>query len=144
MKKCQIKNSETSEISYISEIFRVFLFPSFWFCTTANIENSDLKILEKIFWDFWVSWVFSLACFDIINSKHTFDAWTERAQSWIWWSNTIARCIMACSLTPIRCNSFWWSIITMRWYKAIVFTTTTMACFLTTRCNFHLSIITLW
>ena len=82
MKKCQIKNSETSEISYISEIFRVFLFPSFWFCTTADIENLDLKILEKFIWDFWVFWIFSLACFDIINSKHTFDTWTERAQSY--------------------------------------------------------------
>ena len=42
MKKWQIENSETSEISEI--LFRVFLFPSFRFCPTAKIENSDLKI----------------------------------------------------------------------------------------------------
>ena len=49
MKKWQIENSETSEISEISEIlFRVFLFPSFRFCPIAKIENSDLKISEKI------------------------------------------------------------------------------------------------
>ena len=50
MKKWQIENSEKSEISEISEeLFRVFLFPSFRFCPTAKIENSDLKIVEKIF-----------------------------------------------------------------------------------------------
>ena len=49
MKNWQIGNSETLEISEISEIlFRVFLFPSFRFCPTAKIENSDLKISEKI------------------------------------------------------------------------------------------------
>ena len=49
MKKWQIENSEKSEISEISEkLFPVFLFPSFQFCPTAKIENSDLKILEKI------------------------------------------------------------------------------------------------
>ena len=48
MKKWQIKNLETLEISEISEIlFQVFLFLSFWFCPTAKIENSDLKILIK-------------------------------------------------------------------------------------------------
>ena len=50
MKKWQIENSEKSEISEISEeLFRVFLFPSFRFCPTAKIENSDLKIVEKFF-----------------------------------------------------------------------------------------------
>ena len=50
MKKWQIENSEKSEISEISEkLFQVFLFPSFRFCSTAKIENSDLKILEKNF-----------------------------------------------------------------------------------------------
>ena len=49
MKKWQIENSEKSEISEISEkLFPVFLFPSFRFCPTPKIENSDLKILEKI------------------------------------------------------------------------------------------------
>ena len=46
MKKWQIENSETSEISEI--LFRVFLFPSVWFCPTAKIENLDLKISKKI------------------------------------------------------------------------------------------------
>ena len=46
MKKWQIENSETSEISEI--LFRVFLFPSFRFCPIAKIQNSDLKISEKI------------------------------------------------------------------------------------------------
>ena len=53
MKKWQIENSEKSEISEILEkLFWVFWFPSFRFCPTAKIENSDLKILEKNFWDF--------------------------------------------------------------------------------------------
>ena len=59
MKKWQIENSETPEISEISEIlFRVFLFPSFQFCLIAKIENSDLKISEK---NFRVFQVFYLA-----------------------------------------------------------------------------------
>ena len=50
MKKWQIENSETSEISEIWEIlFRVFLFPSFRFCPIPKIENSDLKTSEKRF-----------------------------------------------------------------------------------------------
>ena len=65
MKKWQIENSETSEISDILEIlFRVFLFPSFRFCPKAKIENSDLKISEekfRVFRDFWVFRVFDLA-----------------------------------------------------------------------------------
>ena len=56
MKKWQIENSETSEISEI--LFRVFLFPSFRFCPIAKIENSDLKISEK---NFRVFRVFDLA-----------------------------------------------------------------------------------
>ena len=53
MKKWQIENSERSEILEILEkLFRVFLFPSFRFCPTAKIENSDLKLLEKNFRDF--------------------------------------------------------------------------------------------
>ena len=48
--KGQVKNSEKSEILEISEIlFPVFLSPSFRFCSTAKIENSDLKISEKNF-----------------------------------------------------------------------------------------------
>ena len=62
MKKWQIENTETSEISGISEIlFRVFSFPSFRFCPTAKIENSDLKISDKnfrVFRDFRVFRVF--------------------------------------------------------------------------------------
>ena len=50
MKKWHIKNSEKSEIS--EKLFRVVLFPSFQFYTTAKTENSDLKILEKNFRDF--------------------------------------------------------------------------------------------
>ena len=56
MKKWQIENSETSEISEI--LFRVFLFPSFRFCPTAKIENSNLKLSEK---NFRVFRVFDLA-----------------------------------------------------------------------------------
>ena len=53
MKKRQIENSEKLEISEISKkLFRPFLFPSFRFCPTAKIENSDLEILKKIFRDF--------------------------------------------------------------------------------------------
>ena len=59
MKKWQIENSETSEISEM--LFRVFLFPSFRFCSTAKIENSDLKFLEKNFRDFRGFRVFDLA-----------------------------------------------------------------------------------
>ena len=59
MKKWQIENSEISEISEI--LFRVFLFPSFRFCPTAKIENSDLKISEKNFRDFQGFQVFDLA-----------------------------------------------------------------------------------
>ena len=54
MKKWQIEISEKSEISEIWEkLFRLFLFPSFRFCPTAKIENSDWKFLEKYFRDFW-------------------------------------------------------------------------------------------
>ena len=62
MKKWQIENSETSEISEI--LFRIFLFPSFRFFPIAKIENSDLKISEKnfrVFRDFLVFRVFDLA-----------------------------------------------------------------------------------
>ena len=50
MKKWRMENSEKSEISEISEkLFRVFFFPSFLFCPTAKIKNSDLKIPGKKF-----------------------------------------------------------------------------------------------
>ena len=49
-KKGQFENSETSEIS--EKLFRAIFFPSFQFCPRAEIENSDLKIPEKNFWDF--------------------------------------------------------------------------------------------
>ena len=62
MKKWQIENSKTSEISEILEIlFRVLLFPSFAVCPIAKIENSDLKISDKNFRDFRVFRVFDLA-----------------------------------------------------------------------------------
>ena len=55
MKKWQIEISEKSEISEIWEkLFRLFLFPSFRFCPTAKIENSDWKFLEKDFRGFQV------------------------------------------------------------------------------------------
>ena len=48
MKKWQIEKSEKPEISKILEkLFRVFLFPSFRFCPTGEIENSYLKVSEK-------------------------------------------------------------------------------------------------
>ena len=50
MKKWQIEKSEKLEIS--EKLFRVFLFSSLQFCPTAEIENLDLKILEKNFRDF--------------------------------------------------------------------------------------------
>ena len=59
MKKWQIENFEKLEI--LEKLFQMFLFPSFWFCPTAKMENSDLKISEKNFWDFWGFWVFYLA-----------------------------------------------------------------------------------
>ena len=59
MKKWQIENSETSEISEI--LFRVFLFPSFRFCPVAKIENSELQISEKNFRVLRVFRVFDLA-----------------------------------------------------------------------------------
>ena len=62
MKKWQIENSEKSEILEISEkLFQVFFFPSFRFCPTAKIENSDLKISKKMFRDFRGFRVFDLA-----------------------------------------------------------------------------------
>ena len=63
MKKWQIENSETSEISEILDLlFRVILFPSFRFCPTAKIENSDLKISKKNF-----------RVFDLTLNRHGFD-----------------------------------------------------------------------
>ena len=68
MKKWQIENLEISEI-----LFRVFLFPSFRFCTIAKIENSDLKTSEKNFRVFRDFQVFDLANFTVffylINKK---------------------------------------------------------------------------
>ena len=62
MKKWQIENSEKSEKSEISEkLPRVFLFPSFRFCPTAKIENSDLKFSEKNFLNFRGFRVFDMA-----------------------------------------------------------------------------------
>ena len=73
MKMWQIENLEKSEISKIStKLFRVFLFPSFRFCPTAKIKNSDLKILEKNFQDFGdfqVFRVFDLAV-KLLNTKN--------------------------------------------------------------------------
>ena len=82
MKKWQIENLETSEISEISEIlFRVFLFPSFRFCPTAKIKNSDLKISGKNFRDFRDFrgfYVFDLANTNAINLwTHEITVWTE-------------------------------------------------------------------
>ena len=47
MQKWQIENSEKPEI--LEKLFQVSLFPSFRFCPTAKIENSDLKISGKNF-----------------------------------------------------------------------------------------------
>ena len=67
MKKWQIENSEKLEKSEISEkLFWVFLFPSFRFCPTANIENLDLKISENNFRVFQV--------FDLVVKCVWFDA----------------------------------------------------------------------
>ena len=62
MKKWQMENTETSEILEI--LFQVFSFPSFRFCPTTKIGNSDLKISDKnfrVFRDFQVFRVFDLA-----------------------------------------------------------------------------------
>ena len=68
MKKWQIENSEKSEISEILEkLFRVLLVPSFRFCPTAEIKNSDLRILEKSFRDFRDFRVFRV--FDLDNKE---------------------------------------------------------------------------
>ena len=45
MKKWQIKNLEKLEI--LEKLLQVFLFPSFRFCPTAKLENSDLKGRKK-------------------------------------------------------------------------------------------------
>ena len=48
MKKWQIENLEKSEISEISEkLFRVFLFPSFRFCSTAT-DRKQIPEISKI------------------------------------------------------------------------------------------------
>ena len=53
MKKWQIENLETLEISEISEIlFRVSLFPSFQFCPTAKSKKLGFKNLGNKFRDF--------------------------------------------------------------------------------------------
>ena len=70
MKKGQIENLEKSQISEISEkLFRVFLFPSFRFCHTTKIRNSDLKISEKNFRDFRGFQVFELDDFKCGSTK---------------------------------------------------------------------------
>ena len=72
MKKWQIENTETSEISEISEIlFRVFSFPSFRFCPTAKIENSDLKISDKNFRVFRDFRVFNLTEEVVAKNKNS-------------------------------------------------------------------------
>ena len=89
MKKWQIENSETPEISEIPEtLFQVFLFPSFWFCPTAKIENSDLKISEK---KFRVFRVFNLAEKDVICCKKQnwlfCNLWTSHRITAIFWNS---------------------------------------------------------
>ena len=69
MKKWQIENSVTSELSEI--LLRVLLFPSFQFYPTAKIENSDLKTLEKNFRDFRVFRGFGL--FDQARNYRRFE-----------------------------------------------------------------------
>ena len=75
MKIWQIENSETSEILEISEIlFRVFLFPSFRFCPTAKIENSDSKIFKKKIPNF------------LRDSKFSeFSTWLTRSGKYYYW-----------------------------------------------------------
>ena len=68
MKKWQIENSEKSE-EILEKLFRVFLFPSCRFCPTANIENSDLKFLEKNFRDFRGFRVFDVTL-SAVNNFH--------------------------------------------------------------------------
>ena len=93
MKKRQMENSETSKISEISEIlFRVFLFPSFRFPSTAKIKNSDLKISEKIFRGFRVFELAGYTCmfmFGILNI-HSQNLWNFlfyfQIDIWTYWS----------------------------------------------------------
>ena len=68
---------------------------------------------KKIYW--MIDWL--LRGFAISNSKkHIWRLDREGTVIWIWQPNTIMSCVMAYSPTHTRCNSFWWSIITMRWY----------------------------
>ena len=79
MKKWQIENLEKSEIS--EKLFRVFLFPSFRFCQTTKIRNSDLKISEKNFRDFRGFQVFELADFKCGSTKfHKQRKWSTKYQ----------------------------------------------------------------
>ena len=75
MKKCQMENSEIIWKNYLEKLFQVFFFLSFQFSPTAKIENLDLKITEKSFWDFWDSKVsefkFSTGSYKIgVNNKY--------------------------------------------------------------------------
>ena len=45
------KLGKVGNLGNLGKLFRVLLFPSFRFCPTAKIKNSDLKILEKNFRD---------------------------------------------------------------------------------------------
>ena len=69
MKKWQIENSQKSEIS--EKPFQVSLFPSFRVCSTAKIENSDLKFWEKNVRDFRDFSGFRV--FDLALDKHVYE-----------------------------------------------------------------------
>ena len=65
---------------------------------------------KKIYW--MIDWL--LRAFAISNSKkHIWRLDREGTVIWIWQPNTIMTCVMAYSPTYTRCNSFWWSIITI-------------------------------
>ena len=48
----KVLNWKLGKVGISEKLSRVFLFPSFRFCRTAKIENSDLKISGKKFRDF--------------------------------------------------------------------------------------------
>ena len=49
LKNEKIANRKLGKLGNLGKLFRVILFPSFRFCPTAKIENSDFKNLGKKF-----------------------------------------------------------------------------------------------
>ena len=62
MKKKKVANSKVGNLGNLFSFF-----PSFQFCPTAKIENSDLKISEKDFGDFRDFGVFRV--FDLAENR---------------------------------------------------------------------------